>query len=135
MTHLYSLKHELYHLIPCINCFVPSNISATQLYLLFQTFLQIHDLSSCSLRMYVTCLLATYVCMRPVLLQSVYNFRKLGLLVFYNSKTFGPLDLHCLCHIHLQHVTATNFCHLYHVINEESPKTYACPSCIHHHTT
>jgi hypothetical protein len=50
----------------------------------------------CSLWMYMTCPPATCVCTRPVLMQPMYNLRKLGLLVFCNFKTFTPSDSSCL---------------------------------------
>ena len=58
----------------------------------FKAFPQIHDLSFCSLHMYVTCPFAAFVCTRPILMQPSYNLRKLGFPVFCNSETFAPSD-------------------------------------------
>ena len=91
----------------------------------------------CNTRMYATCPLSTCVHLRKTRVSNFLELRN-----FWPFRPLMPLSHQLVpCH-RIQ--TATDqpeyipyhqpYVDLYHVINEASPTTYACPSCIHHHT-
>jgi hypothetical protein len=79
---------------------------------------------------FIMCMYMTFPISTYIYLQKTRVFQLSATLKLLSLQTFTGIY-----HINLQPVTATNLCHIYHVINEASPITYACPSCIHHHTT